>query len=200
MENIPEFALYLLIGWASGISIYLTIALLGICGRMGYMVLPANLEVLSHPLVIGASLLVFAVEFFADKVPLLDSAWDSIHTFIRPIGAASLVFMASSDHGPALQMTYAILTGAIALDMHAVKASTRLAVNASPEPVSNMIVSIAEDTAVVVMFWFFIQHPILASLIIIVFLVGSFFILRALWRFVLAVFRREKIAQNKPAP
>ena len=194
METLGEYAIILLIGWASGISLYLTIALLGIGGNMGWLTLPGNLEVMSDPLVIAAALVMYAIEFFADKVPLVDSAWDSVHTLIRPLGAAALAYMAGSDHGQGAQMAYAILTGAVALDMHAVKSSTRLAINTSPEPFSNTIVSVVEDSLVILMFWFFAKHPIIATLILILVLIGTFFALRFLWRFVLKVFRRKPVA------
>jgi len=194
MTLMKEYALMALVGWAAGISLYLTIALVGIGGRTGLLDLPASLEIFQHPLVIGAALLVYAVEFFADKVPYVDSAWDSVHTFIRPLGAAALAFTAGTEHGAAVQASMAVLTGTIALDTHAVKSSTRMAINASPEPVSNVVASVAEDSAVVLMFLFFAKHPVLATCIIVVFLVGSFFILRALWRFVRKLFRRSEPA------
>jgi len=195
-EAFLEIAMMILIGWASGISLYLTIALLGISGRMGWLALPGNLEVLTDPLVIGAALIMYAIEFFADKVPYADSAWDSVHTLIRPLGAAGVAYLAGTEHGAGAQMAFAILSGAIALETHTVKSATRLAINTSPEPVSNITASVAEDSAVVLMFWFFIKHPVWATIILILFLIGSFFVIRALWRFVLKLFRRAPAAQK----
>ncbi|MBF0254673.1 MAG: DUF4126 domain-containing protein [Candidatus Omnitrophica bacterium] len=190
VEYLREYGLILLIGWASGISIYLTILLVGVGGRMGWIVLPPGLEIFTHPLVIAAAFVMYAVEFCADKVPLVDSAWDSVHTFVRPAGAAALAFMAGTEYGPAIQTSLAVLTGTVALDVHAVKASSRLAINTSPEPFSNSVASVVEDSAVIMMFYFFTKHPVIATLLILVFLVGTFFVLRALWRFVLKIFRR----------
>ena len=179
----------LLAGWCSGISVYLTTALLGICGRMGWMDLPGEMKILSHPLVIGLALAIFLVEFVADKVPFVDSAWDSVHTFIRPLGAAGLGILAGGDQGGLVQTVYALLTGTIALNTHAVKATTRLAINTSPEPFSNILASTAENASVIFLFWLFIKHPILASLLILLILIGSFFFLRMMWRFVVRLFK-----------
>ena len=189
-EAFREYAIILFIGWASGISLYLTIALLGIGGLMGWIVLPGNLEVLSDPLVIGAALVMYGIEFVTDKIPYVDSGWDSIHTLIRPLGALTVAYLAGSEHGPAAQMAFAVLAGGVALETHTVKSSVRLAINTSPEPVSNSVASVAEDSALILMYWFFIKHPVWATVIIILFMVGAFFIIRALWRFVLKLFRR----------
>lgn len=181
----------LLAGWTSGISIYLTVALLGISGRAGWIVLPGDMKVLSHLLVIIAALAVFAIEFIADKVPYVDSAWDSVHTFIRPLGAAGLGVLAGVDQGPIAQTLYAVLTGTIALDMHAVKATSRLAINTSPEPFSNIAASFTENAAVFFIFWFFIKHPIWACLLILTILALSFLFLRMMWRFARKLFGRK---------
>ena len=184
-----QYLVLLLAGWSSGVNLYLTIALLGLSGRFGWIDLPGGLEVISHPLVIAAAIFMYVIEFVADKVPFVDSAWDAIHTFIRPSGAALMGFLAGQENGPAVQAALAVLTGGIALDMHTVKASSRLAINTSPEPFSNIAASLAEDAAVIFLFWFFVKHPIIASLIILLILIGTFFILRMLWRFVLRLFR-----------
>ena len=179
----------LLAGWCSGISVYLTTALLGISGRMGWMELPGDMKELSNPLIIGVALALFMVEFIADKVPYVDSAWDSVHTFIRPLGAASIGALAGVQQGPVAQTLYALLTGTIALNTHAVKATGRLAINTSPEPFSNIAASLAENASVLFLFWFFIKHPLLAALLILLLLVGSFFFLRMMWRFVVRLFK-----------
>ncbi len=193
MTAVSEPLLLLLAGWCSGISVYLTVALLGISGRMGWMELPAGLDVLSHPLIIILAIAIFAVEFVADKVPFVDSAWDSVHTFIRPLGAVWLGYAAGSDQGPLLQTTYAFLTGTIALNTHAVKAAGRLAINTSPEPFSNIAASTTENATVFFLFWLFIKHPIIASILLAALTVLSFLLLRMLWRFVLKLFRRNQV-------
>lgn len=179
----------LLAGWCSGISVYLTAALLGISGRFGWIELPGELTTLSHPLIIGAAVLLFLIEFVADKVPYVDSAWDSVHTFIRPLGAAGMGVLAGTEHGPLIQTFFALATGTLALNTHAVKASARLAINTSPEPFSNIIASSSENAFMFFIFWFFIKHPVWAALLIILFVVLSFFFLRMMWRFVSRLFR-----------
>lgn len=199
---LSEPLVLLLAGWSSGISVYLTVALLGICGRMGWIVLPGGMETLSHPLVIVLAGAVFAIEFLADKVPYVDSAWDSVHTFIRPLGAAGIGALAGVGDGAVAQTLFAVLTGTIALNTHAVKASTRLAINTSPEPFSNIAASFSENVLVFFMFWFFVKHPLLAALLIVGFLVLSFLFLRMLWGFVKKLFRKSthKPHIDRPAP
>ena len=192
MAVLMEQGVILLAGWSSGISIYLTVALLGFCGRVGWIHLPGGMEPLTNPLIIALAVLVYAVEFVADKVPFIDSAWDSVHTFIRPLGAAGLGAMAGTEYGPLAQTGYALLTGAIALDMHAVKASSRLAINTSPEPFSNIAASVAENTAVFSVYWLFIKHPLIAIGLILLILVATYFFLRMIWGFVCKLFRHEK--------
>ena len=189
--NTPQPLVLLLAGWSSGISVYLTTALLGISGRMGWIELPGNLKVLSNLLIIIAAIAVFVVEFVADKVPYVDSAWDSVHTFIRPLGAVGMGYLAGSEQGPVIQTLYALFTGTFALNMHAFKASSRLAINTSPEPFSNIAASTTENASVFFMFWLFIKHPILASVVIVLILILSFLFLRMLWKFVVKLFRRK---------
>jgi len=201
MGPLSELLILVLAGWTSGISVYLTAAILGIGSRAGWVELPGALKTLDHPLLIGLAVLLYAVEFIADKVPFVDSAWDSVHTFIRPAAAGMGGYLAGSEMGPLVQTGLAMMTGTIALDAHAVKASTRLAINTSPEPFSNIAASVAEDSFVVFLFWFFVQHPILACLAVAVLLVLSYFILRLLWKFVRGVFRLLTGASGpKPAP
>ena len=195
-----ESLVLLLAGWCSGISIYLTVALLGICGRFGWLALPGGMETLSHPLVIVLAIAIFAVEFLADKVPYIDSAWDSVHTFIRPLGAAGIGMLAGTGDGPVAQTIFALLTGTIALNTHAVKASARLAINTSPEPFSNIAASFSENALVLFMFWFFIKHPIWAAMLIGLFLFLSFLFLRMMWRFVRSLFRKSTHAPHIERP
>ncbi len=187
---IGQYAILPLIGWASGVDLYLTVALVGIGGRAGWLSLPQGLDGLKNPLVIGLAVILYAIEFVADKIPYVDSLWDSFHTFIRPTAAGLMGYMAGTQNGPVVQSVLALLTGTIALDLHAVKASSRLLINTSPEPFSNIAASITEDSVVVFMFWFFVKHPFLSLALIALTLVLTFFILRALWRFVMKLFRR----------
>lgn len=186
----------LLAGWSAGISVYLTTALLGISDRFGWIALPGDLQVLSNPLIFIVAVVIFAVEFFADKIPFVDSAWDSVHTFIRPLGGLWMGYAAGAEHGIMIQTLYALLTGTISLNMHAFKASSRLAINTSPEPFSNIAASTVENSAVFFMYWLFIKHPWIAAALIVLILVLSFLVLRILWRFVKKLFSRKA----SPAP
>jgi len=169
--------------WASGINLYLTTAGLGIAHRMGWVTLPGNMESLANPLVIGVALLIYAVEFFADKIPYVDSAWDGIHTFIRPAGGMALGYMAMADVGPAIQYPVALLTGSIALDSHLTKATSRAAINTSPEPISNSVASVTEDVSVLGAMYLIINHPVVATVLVVLFILFSIWFLKKMFRF-----------------
>ena len=190
----------LLAGWCSGISVYLTAALLGICGHAGWIELPGQMQALTNPLIIAVAVILFLIEFVADKVPYVDSAWDSVHTFIRPLGAAGLGMLAGVDQGPVAQTLFALLTGTLALNTHAVKASARLAINTSPEPFSNIAASFGENALVFFLFWFFVKHPILAGALIVLLVVLSFLFLRMMWGFVRKLFRRSESPPHVGTP
>ena len=133
--------------WTSGINLYATIAALGIAGSAGMIQLPPDLQILTHPLVIGIACVMYAVEFFADKVPLVDSGWDVLHTFIRVPAGAILAARAMGDTSPALELAALLAGGTVALAAHGTKATVRLAINTSPEPFSNWVASVSEDVA-----------------------------------------------------
>ncbi len=150
MEILNSLGVLLGSSWSSGVNLYLTVAGLGILNRIGAVSLPGNLDAISNPLVIGIAVLMYLIEFFADKIPYLDSAWDSVHTAIRPLGGATLAYMATANVGPALQIPIALLSGGIAMESHLTKATARAAINTSPEPVTNSVASITEDGLVAV--------------------------------------------------
>lgn len=183
-----EVLLLILAGWSSGISLYLTVGLLGLCGHFGWIHLPGELGVFANPLVFSVAFIVFSIEFIADKVPYVDSVWDSVHTFIRPAGGIAIGYMAGSEHGPVIQAMYAMLAGTLTLNAHTAKAAGRLAINTSPEPFSNIGASTAEQGLVIFLYWFFIRHPVLTCVIITGLLVMGFFLIRLLWRFVKKLF------------
>lgn len=185
-----ELAVLAIAGWTSGTSVYLTAALLGIAGRSGWIQLPGALESLANPFIIALAVLIYAVEFVADKVPFVDSIWDGAHTFIRPTAAAAAGYFAGTEYGPAAQTGLALFTGTLALDAHALKSTTRLAINTSPEPFSNIAASVVEHSFVIFLFWFFVKHPILACLLVALLVVISFFVIKLLWQFASAVFRK----------
>ena len=182
MNEITLIGLILGSSWASGINLYLTMAGLGIAHRMEWIVLPGDLEILSHPLVIGFALIVYVIEFIADKVPYVDNIWDSVHTFIRPAGGALIAYLALPDSTPFVQASMAIVGGAIALDSHLAKATTRVAINASPEPVSNSIASLTEDVTVLGVLWLIINHPVVIGILVIAFVVFSIWFLPKMFR------------------
>ncbi len=157
---LAELALALALAWGAGIRVYLVLFLCGVAGRMGWIELPGGLSILSQPLVLGASGFMLAVEFFADKLPWLDSLWDAVHTFIRIPAGAALAAMAFSDSPGAVAAAAAILGGAVAAGSHLTKAGARSAINLSPEPFSNWGASLAEDAAVPAGLWLAIAHPI----------------------------------------
>ena len=158
MEAIAAIGLLMGASWASGINLYATVLVLGICGNAGWVDLPQSMDpVMSWP-VIGVAGFLYCIEFFADKIPAVDSFWDSMHTFIRPLGGAALAFMAVGDAAPEFQLIAMMFGGALALESHMTKAVTRLAVNTSPEPVSNSIISVTEDIAVAGLLGFAIAY------------------------------------------
>jgi hypothetical protein len=175
--------------WASGVNLYLTIAGLGLANRFGMVQLPGDMGVLSHPLVITVAVFMFSVEFLADKIPLVDSAWDTVHTFVRPLGGAILGYMAMADTGPAMQFPAALLSGTVAADSHLTKATTRVAINTSPEPFTNIIASISEDILVLAALYLVIKHPVIAAVCVILFIIFSIWFLKVMFRFVKKVFR-----------
>ena len=157
---LQAIALASLLAWASGLRLYLLIFVLGIAAQQGLITLPPGLQVLSHPYVVGASGVLLAVEFFADKIPGIDSAWDAIHTFIRiPAGALLAAGVAGDDLG-AITIAAGLLGGTITAGTHFAKAGGRAMINTSPEPFSNWVASFTEDAVVLGGIWIAIQHPI----------------------------------------
>src|SRR3954454_3614862 len=146
--NLPDIAIALALGWGAGLRAYAVIFAVGIAGAMGWVELPGHLEVLQHPVVLGASVLMTLVEFGADKVPWLDSIWDAIHSFVRIPAGAALAAMAVGGSSKAGLGGAGILGGSLAATMHAAKAGTRAAINLSPEPFSNWAASLSEDALV----------------------------------------------------
>jgi hypothetical protein len=169
--------------FASGLNVYATVAAAGLMQRLGVVQLPDSLQVLSHPLVLGVAITLFLVEFIADKIPYVDSAWDALHTFIRPPAAAVLAYSAFGSVPEEYKIGAALLAGSVALTSHGAKASARAAANTSPEPVSNWALSIFEDGLAVFLTWMAAQHPLLAAGIVLVLVVISLLLIRKLWRF-----------------
>lgn len=171
------------LGWASGLRLYALVFTLGALGRFAGVQLPGGLDVLAHPLVLGVSGLLLAVEFLVDKVPYLDSLWDSVHTFIRVPAGAALAASAMADQGAAAQVVLMLVGGGLAAGTHLAKAGARAAINASPEPVSNVSASLGEDALTALGLWALLLHPawFLAGLLLFM-LVAGWLIVRV-WRF-----------------
>jgi hypothetical protein len=169
MGTIEALSLAMGTAWASGINLYATVAALGIAGRAEMIKLPADLQVLMHPAVIAVACIMYVIEFFADKVPYVDSGWDVLHTFIRVPAGAILAARSLGDMNPALELVALLGGGAVALAAHGTKATTRLAINASPEPFSNWFASVTEDLAVLGGIWMIFNHPVLMLILVISF-------------------------------
>jgi hypothetical protein len=166
MGTIEALALAMGTAWTSGINLYATVAALGIANLAQLIQLPPDLQVLSHPAVIGIACTMYMIEFFADKVPYVDSGWDVLHTFIRVPAGAILAARSLGDMNPALELAALLAGGSIALAAHGLKATTRLAINASPEPFSNWAASITEDITVFGSLWMIFHHPIVMMLLV----------------------------------
>ena len=187
LDTAQLVALAAALGWASGLRLYAVLALTGIAGATGFVQLPQGLQVLQEPLFIGASVLMFAVEFFADKVPGLDTVWDLVHTVVRIPAGAALAAAVFGDHATWAAVA-ALLGGSLAATAHVSKATTRAAVNTSPEPFSNLGLSLLEDGLVPGALWLSVAHPVaffvalalmLVLMVALIWLLSKF--LRALW-------------------
>jgi Domain of unknown function (DUF4126) len=147
---------------AAGVNLYATLALIGLASRFGWVALPPEYAIFDNNWVIGLALVLYAVEFVADKVPWVDTLWDTIHTFIRPLGGAAVAVAALGDASPGMTALVALLGGTVAAGAHATKAGTRVVVNTSPEPFSNWILSLVEDGFVVALGLLALKYPLAA--------------------------------------
>lgn len=188
MGIVETIAITMGIAWASGINLYATLAMLGILGATGQMALPPDLQILAHPLVIAAAAFMYFVEFFADKVPGVDSTWDSIHTFIRIPAAVVLAAAAVGEVSAPAMLAAAIVGGALATTSHGMKAGSRVLINTSPEPFSNWGASLAEDVLVVAGLGLAIYEPTVFLGLLVLFLVLAVWLLPKIWRGVKRVF------------
>jgi Domain of unknown function (DUF4126) len=177
------------ISFAAGLNVYATLATLGLLAHAGVLPLPPALHLITNWWVIGASLALFLVEFFADKVPAFDLLWNALHTFIRVPVAALLAYGATSQLSPEKQLIATLLGGAIALAAHGGKTAVRAAVTPSPEPLSNIGLSLGEDALAIFLTWFATQHPYVAATLAICFLAVIILLLRWVVKAVKALFR-----------
>jgi hypothetical protein len=190
MNPIQTLGLALGAGFSSGLNLYATVATLGLLQRYGVLHLPPSLQGLSHPWVLGIAIALYLVEFLADKIPYFDTIWDAIHTFIRPPAAALLAYAAAGAAPAEWRWGAALLAGGVALTSHGTKASARAAVNTSPEPFSNWILSFGEDVLAVWLTWMATAHPLATTIIVIALVAVSAVLLYYLFRFARRALRR----------
>jgi Domain of unknown function (DUF4126) len=205
MGTLEALSLAMGTAWTSGINLYATVAALGIAGRSEMIHLPPDLQVLTHPAVIAVACLMYVIEFFADKVPYVDSGWDVLHTFIRVPAGAVLAARSIGDMNPALELAALLAGGTVALAAHGTKATVRLAINASPEPFSNWLASVTEDVAVLGGIWLIFNHPLLMLILILSFLALLVWLVPKLFRLAKRGFqalrdRLRGIKPDQPAP
>src|SRR5712671_7230238 len=190
MNPVETLGLALGAGFSSGLNLYATVATLGLLQRFGVLHLPPGLQALSHRWVLGIAIALYLLEFFADKIPYFDTLWDAIHTFIRPPAAALIAFAAAGGAQPEWRWGAALIAGGVALTSHGTKASARAAVNASPEPLSNWVLSFGEDVLVVWLTWFATTHPAVAIIVVALLFAISLYLLYHLFHFLRRTLRK----------
>jgi Domain of unknown function (DUF4126) len=193
-------ALAATLGWASGVRLYAVLFIVGALGFLGWVALPGGLTVLAHPYVLAASGFMFAVEFCADKIPGVDSAWDFVQTFVRIPAGAALAASVFGAAGPATTLAAAILGGSLAAGSHLAKAGSRVLINTSPEPFSNWAASFGEDLAVGTLVWLAFMHPLVALVVVGVLVLLMLWLLPKVWRAVRGIVRRITALFGHAAP
>jgi hypothetical protein len=193
MDTLQLLGSTLGLSFVAGMRLYATVLALGLGIRFGVLHLPpalSGLEVFAHPAVLITAAVAYIAEFVADKIPWFDSAWDAVHTFIRPVGAALLGAAAFGSLDPKWRVALAILCGGVALTSHSSKAATRLMVNHSPEPFSNIALSLAGDVAAPAGVWLAMAHPVAAFVLVTISVLVFAVLARAIWRKFRAVLAR----------
>ena len=180
--------------FAAGVNLYATVAILGLASRYGWVSLPPQFQAFNSDIVIGVAVVMYLIEFFADKIPYVDSLWDVIHTAVRPIGGALIAVTTLGDASPTVEALIAILGGTVAAGSHLTKTSTRAAANASPEPFSNWILSIGEDIFVVGLGFLALKYPIAALVV-----AGTLLVLIVLFAAVIIRKVRSWFRRRRPA-
>lgn len=199
---ITTIALSMGVAWASGINLYATLAMLGILGSTGNIILPESLLVLQDPVVIVAACIMYCVEFVADKTPGVDTGWDAIHSFIRIPAGVILAAGAVGEVSPALAVAAGILGGTVSATSHVIKAGSRVLINTSPEPFTNWTASVVEDVAVLGGLWAALHYPLMFLVGLILFCLLALFLLPKIWRGIQLLFRkiRNIFQKNSPPP
>lgn len=199
-DTLQLVALAAALGWASGIRLYAVLFIVGGLGYLHWVDLPGGLVALAHPWVLAASGFMFCVEFFADKVPGVDTLWDTIHTFIRIPAGAALAASVFGDSSAAASIAAAILGGSLAAGSHLAKAGGRAVINTSPEPFSNWAASFGEELAVGTVLWLAFAHPIVALVVLAVLVALMIWLIPKLWRFIRALLRKLTGEGAGPVP
>jgi hypothetical protein len=192
MHILEHLGLALGLASIAGVNLYLTVLLTGLAVHFNLLHLADqyhDMEALGHPWVIAVAGVMYTVEFCADKVPWLDSVWDAVHTFVRPVGGALLGFQALGDMPPHVQVIAALLAGGAALTTHSAKAGTRLLINHSPEPASNIVMSVAEDVAVGGASFLIFAHPVVALAVFSITLVALWILMPKMFRMIVRSFQ-----------
>jgi hypothetical protein len=192
MDTVQIIALTMGTAWASGINLYAAIFMLGLMGTTGNVVLPGELEVVTDPLVVTVAGLMYCVEFFADKTPGVDTAWDTLHTFIRIPAGAILAMTAVGDTSAAMELSAFLVGGSVAAGTHATKAGARVLINTSPEPFSNWTASISEDVLVIGGMWAALVHPEIFLVGLVIFIALMIWLLPKLWKGINLLINRVK--------
>jgi hypothetical protein len=193
-------ALAAALGWASGIRLYAVLFIVGGLGYLHLVDLPGGLTALAHPFVLAASGFMFCVEFFADKVPGVDTLWDTVHTFIRIPAGAALAASVFGDSSAAAALAAAIVGGSLAAGSHFATAGGRAVINTSPEPFSNWAASFGEDLAVGTVLWLAFTHPIAALIVLAVIVAFTIWLIPKVWRFIRALLRKVTGEGDDTAP
>lgn len=189
MEWFSTLTLALGSAWTSGINLYATVSVLGLLQRLGGVKLPGGLDVLDNWWIIGIAGGLYIVEFFADKIPYVDSVWDVVHTFIRVPAGAVVAYAAVSDMDPAIVIPATLIGGGFAFASHGTKAAARMGANLSPEPVSNIVLSLVEDVIAFVGAFLSVFAPVVIAIVLVVFAIAFFWFFPKIYRAIRALFR-----------
>ena len=200
-DNVLQYTAQTLgLSWASGINLYAAILVMGVSHNAGFVELPPGIDYLSNPLVLLVAGAMYVVEFFADKIPVVDMAWDAMHTFIRIPAAAFMAYGAAEAMGPEMQVVLALIGGGFGTLSHATKAGSRVVINASPEPFSNIGVSTLEDVAVFGGLWLAVAHPWVFLCFLGLFVLFVIWLIPKIWKGIKKVFGfLRKIFYKQPS-
>ncbi len=192
MENLDQIietiSLTMGAAWGSGINLYATVLVLGFLGVTENIILPENLHILMEPMVMGAAAIMYFTEFVADKIPGVDTGWDSLHTFIRIPAGVMLAAGAVGEVSPAMAVAAGLVGGGMSAGTHAMKSGTRVIINTSPEPFSNWAASISEDIAVIAGVWAALHYPLIFLVLLVLFILLMIWLLPRIWRGIKKVF------------